>query len=127
MTSSPSHFKIIESCAAAPQTVFIDSGVVAALSLQQCILQSQQPSMTERPKGPRGKSLGAKRNVRIDGHLTSVHLEGAFWNAFKEIAAAQGTTTGRLITTIDHERQHINLSSAIRLFVLNYYRSRIRP
>jgi predicted DNA-binding ribbon-helix-helix protein len=61
----------------------------------------------------------------IDGHLTSVHLGDAFWDAFKEIAAAQGTMVGRLIATIDHERherQHTNLSSAIRLFVLDYYR-----
>jgi predicted DNA-binding ribbon-helix-helix protein len=57
-------------------------------------------------------------------------MEGAFWTALKEIAAAQGTTIGRLIATIDHERrerQHINLSSAIRLFVLDYYRSRMQP
>jgi predicted DNA-binding ribbon-helix-helix protein len=79
---------------------------------------------------PHQKSRVLKRNVRIDGHLTSVHLEDAFWDAFKEIAATQGTTTGRLIATIDHERhkrQHTNLSSAIRLFVLDYYRNRKWP
>ena len=82
------------------------------------------------PKHPRGKSQVFKRSVNIDGHETSVHLEDAFWDAFKEIAAAQGTTNGRLVAAIDserHERQHTNLSSAIRLFVLDYYRSRMQP
>ena len=79
------------------------------------------------PKAPRGKSQIAKRNVSLDGHKTSVALEAAFWFAFKEIAAAQQTTVGLLVETIDDERQHANLSSAVRLFVLDYYRSRCSP
>jgi predicted DNA-binding ribbon-helix-helix protein len=54
-----------------------------------------------------------------------VHLERAFWTALHEIAAAQGITRAQLIATIDsqrHDRQQANLSSAIRLFVLDYYR-----
>ena len=81
------------------------------------------------PKDPRGKSPLRKRSIRLDGHKTSVTLEDAFWDAFKEIAAAQGTTIGRLIATIGnerHERPNTNLSSAIRLFVLDYYRSRMQ-
>ena len=73
-------------------------------------------------KDPRGKSQVAKRSVTVGGHMTSVHLEDAFWVALKEIAAAQGTPVGRLVATIDSERQHANLSSAVRLFVLDYYR-----
>jgi predicted DNA-binding ribbon-helix-helix protein len=56
-------------------------------------------------------------------------MEDAFWTAFKEIAAAQRTSVSHLIATIEserHERHHTNLSSAIRLFVLDYYRSRMR-
>jgi predicted DNA-binding ribbon-helix-helix protein len=56
-----------------------------------------------------------------------VSLEDAFWDALTEIAAAQGTTVGRLFMAIDSERRarpHTNLSSAIRLFVLDYYRRR---
>jgi predicted DNA-binding ribbon-helix-helix protein len=86
--------------------------------------------MPKRPKGPLGKSQVAKRSVTVSGHMTSVHLEDAFWVALKKIAAAQGTAASQLIASIDSERrdrQHINLSSAIRLFVLDYYRSRIRP
>jgi predicted DNA-binding ribbon-helix-helix protein len=58
-----------------------------------------------------------------------VTLEDAFWNVLKEIAATQGTSGSRLIATIDNERrerQHTNLSSAIHLFILDYYRSRTR-
>jgi len=81
-------------------------------------------------KVPRGKSLLLKRSIKLDGHKTSVTLESAFWTAFKEIAAAQGTTLSHLVATIDSERRkhhHANLSSAIRLFVLNYYRSKMGP
>jgi predicted DNA-binding ribbon-helix-helix protein len=77
------------------------------------------------PKARRGKSLLRKRHIILDGHKTSVGIEDAFWTAFKEIAAAQGTSVSQLIATIEserHERHHTNLSSAIRLFVLDYYR-----
>ena len=81
-------------------------------------------------KAPRGKSLVVKRSIKVGEHLTSVHLEDAFWDALKSIAAAQSTPVGGLISTIDRERRkrhHANLSSAVRLFVLDYYRSRMRP
>ena len=81
------------------------------------------------PKHPRGKSLVIKRSVYFGGLKTSVHLENAFWVALKEIAAVQGTPVGQLIAAIDserRERQHNNLSSVIRLFVLEYHRSRVR-
>jgi predicted DNA-binding ribbon-helix-helix protein len=78
----------------------------------------------------RGKSLLRKRHIIFDGHKTSVTMEDAFWDAFKEIAAVQGIPVSHLIATIDRERrerQHTNLSSVIRLFVLDYYRSKVRP
>jgi predicted DNA-binding ribbon-helix-helix protein len=55
-----------------------------------------------------------------------VTLENDFWDALKEIAAAQGTLVSQLIATIDHERPRgsTNLSSAIRLFLFNCYRRR---
>jgi predicted DNA-binding ribbon-helix-helix protein len=76
---------------------------------------------------PRRKSLVVKRSVSLDGHRTSMALEDAFWDALKGIATAQGTSVGRLLETIDSERLHTNLSSVVRLFVLNYYRSRCSP
>jgi predicted DNA-binding ribbon-helix-helix protein len=64
------------------------------------------------------KSSIVKRSVVIDGHKTSVSLENAFWSDLKEIARAQETTLSNLLAKIDETRQHGNLCSAIRLFVL---------
>ena len=63
-----------------------------------------------------------KRSITIAGHKTSVSLEDAFWSDLKTIARAQGTTLGQLIARIDETREHGNLSSAIRLFVLAHFR-----
>lgn len=69
------------------------------------------------------KSPVVKRSIVIAGHKTSVSLEDAFWKALKEIAGARHVTLSDLVSTIDSERRHGNLSSAIRLFVLDHYRS----
>jgi len=58
-----------------------------------------------------------KHSVRIAGHATSVSLEPAFWMALREIAARRRTSVNALLTEIDAKRRG-NLSSAIRLFVL---------
>ena len=71
------------------------------------------------------KSPVVKRSVRLAGHKTSVSLEDAFWNALKEIAQKRLMTLRDLIGTIDSQRQQGNLSSALRLFVLEFYRSQI--
>jgi predicted DNA-binding ribbon-helix-helix protein len=71
------------------------------------------------------KSLVIKRSVVIAGHKTSVSLEDAFWKALKDIAHERDMTSSDLVAAIDSERQQGNLSSAIRLFVLDYYRSQI--
>jgi predicted DNA-binding ribbon-helix-helix protein len=68
------------------------------------------------------KSPVVKRSIVIAGHKTSVSLEDAFWTGLKEIAAKRDLTLSDLVATIDQDRQHGNLSSAIRLFVLDYYR-----
>jgi predicted DNA-binding ribbon-helix-helix protein len=78
--------------------------------------------MPRRPKGWFSKGASISSGVKPARAWT------AFWVAFNEIAAAQGTTIGHLIATIDHERherRHINLSSANRLFVLDYYRHQV--
>lgn len=62
-----------------------------------------------------------KRSVLIAGHPTSVSLEEEFWDALKEVAAARRQSVNALIEAIDAERAG-NLSSAIRVFVLNAYR-----
>jgi predicted DNA-binding ribbon-helix-helix protein len=68
------------------------------------------------------KSPVVKRSIVIAGHKTSVSLEDAFWTGIKEIAAKRDVTLSDMVATIDQERQHGNLSSAIRLFVLDHYR-----
>ena len=64
----------------------------------------------------------SKRSIVIAGHKTSVSLEDEFWNSLKEIARERGMTLTELVAAIDGNRQHANLSSAIRLFVLGVYR-----
>jgi len=70
------------------------------------------------------KSAVVKRSIVVAGHKTSVSLEDAFWRALKEIAAGRHMTLSELVAVIDSERRHGNLSSVIRLFVLDYFRSR---
>jgi predicted DNA-binding ribbon-helix-helix protein len=71
------------------------------------------------------KSLIVKRSVVIAGHKTSISLEDPFWKAFKEIAALHNKRLSELVASVDVERQHGNLSSAIRLFILDHCRSHI--
>ncbi len=71
------------------------------------------------------KSLVTKRSIIVGGHKTSVSLEPAFWNGLKEIASLRKLTLSELVGAIDSERPHRNLSSAVRLFVLDYYRTQI--
>jgi predicted DNA-binding ribbon-helix-helix protein len=68
------------------------------------------------------KSPVVKRSIVIAGHKTSVSLEDAFWAGLKEIAAKRDLTLSDMVAAIDQDRRHGNLSSAIRLFVLDYYR-----
>lgn len=68
------------------------------------------------------KSPVVKRSIVIAGHKTSVSLEDAFWDALKEIASGRRITLSDLVASIDSSRTQGNLSSAIRLFVLDHYR-----
>jgi predicted DNA-binding ribbon-helix-helix protein len=70
------------------------------------------------------KSKVVKRSIIIAGHKTSVSIEEAFWTSLKEIGRERNVTLSELVGAIDVERQHGNLSSAIRLFVLEHYQSR---
>ena len=69
------------------------------------------------------KSPVIKRSIVIAGHKTSVSLEDAFWKGLKDIAGTRDMTLSELVAAIDSDRRHGNLSSAIRLFVLDHYRS----
>ena len=63
-----------------------------------------------------------KRSISIAGHRTSITLEEPFWAALREIAGAQGRSIQSHVGRIDAERGEQNLSSAIRVFVLGYFR-----
>jgi predicted DNA-binding ribbon-helix-helix protein len=67
-------------------------------------------------------SLIMKRSIVLAGRKTSISLEDAFWRSLKEIARDRGVRASALIAAIDSGRNYNNLSSNIRLFVLNYYR-----
>lgn len=68
------------------------------------------------------KSPVVKRSIVIAGHKTSVSLEDPFWQGLREIALNRGMTLSDVVASIDTDRHEGNLSSAIRLFVLDYYR-----
>jgi len=70
----------------------------------------------------KSKSLVIKRSVVVDGHKTSLSLEDDFWHGVKHIAKERGVSLAGLVLEIDGLREHGNLSSAIRVFVLRYYR-----
>src|SRR5262245_32165328 len=76
-------------------------------------------------RGQAVKSSVIKRSIVIAGHKTSVTIEEEFWDSLKEIAGERNMTVTKLIGEIDANREHANLSSAIRLFVLGFYRDRI--
>jgi predicted DNA-binding ribbon-helix-helix protein len=71
------------------------------------------------------KSLVVKRSIVIAGHKTSVSLEEPFWTGLKEIAHGRHMTLSNMVGDIDTGRRQGNLSSAIRLFVLDDVRTRV--
>ena len=73
-----------------------------------------------------GSDIMRKRSVVIAGHRTSVSLESVFWSGLKEIADGRGLSVNRLVESIDSARA-TNLSSAIRVFVLQCYKEKERP
>jgi predicted DNA-binding ribbon-helix-helix protein len=77
-------------------------------------------------RGEAVKSSVIKRSIVVAGHKTSVSLEDAFWKSLKEIAGQRDMTLADLVAAIDGNREHANLSSAIRLFVLGVYREQRR-
>lgn len=60
----------------------------------------------------------AKHSLVIAGHRTSISLEDVFWDCLKELAMERGQSVASLVLDIDSARGEANLSSAIRVFVL---------
>ena len=77
---------------------------------------------------PAGKKRSArvtavKRSVNVDGHRTSLSLENEFWDGLREVARHKNLTVSALVATIASGRDRNNLSSAVRVFVLNHFRT----
>ena len=71
------------------------------------------------------KSAVTKRSVVIGGHKTSVSLEEPFWTEVRAIAESEQITVSNLLRRIDRERTNANLSSAIRVYVLENVRNKL--
>jgi predicted DNA-binding ribbon-helix-helix protein len=77
---------------------------------------AQEPEGAGFDKAPSVRVV--KHSIVIAGHRTSVSLEDAFWRALKEIAAKDGVSLAALVAKVDAGRAEANLSSALRVFVL---------
>ncbi len=66
-----------------------------------------------------------KHSVTIAGHRTSISLEDEFWQGLKTLADSRNKSLADIIRQIDKERGINNLSSAIRIAVLDHYKSQI--
>ena len=72
------------------------------------------------------KTAVLKRSIEINGKKTSISLEDEFWYGLLEIATYKKMAVPALVEQIDNRRKIINLSSAIRIFVFNYFRGPAR-
>jgi len=69
---------------------------------------------------PAGRPV--KRSFNIAGHRTSISLEGPFWDALKEAAAREDVPIVQLVARIDADRHGAGLSSAVRVWLLDYFK-----
>jgi predicted DNA-binding ribbon-helix-helix protein len=91
--------------------------------MSKSIVPSATPISEARDPGHRAhNSPVIKRSIIRNGHKSSVSLEDEFWDGLREIAAREGVTVSALVGTIDHGPNRRNLSSAIRVFVLDHFR-----
>ncbi len=103
----------------------IGCGMGEIVSFRRARIKAERRLAEKTASANRLKSPVVKRSIVIAGHKTSVSLEDAFWKGLKEIANGRDMTLSDLVAAIDSERQHGNLSSAIRLFVLDFYRNQL--
>ena len=68
-----------------------------------------------------------KRSFAIKGHRTSISMEAQFWEALQQAAALENSSLSGLVATIDAKRGDAGLSSAVRVWILDYFRKRSRP
>ena len=87
--------------------------------------RSNSPDFAREPKSGAGRPI--KRSFTIGGHRTSISLETAFWEALLTAAARERTPVSQLVARIDQERRGCGLSSAVRVWLLAYYRDGAPP
>jgi predicted DNA-binding ribbon-helix-helix protein len=96
--------------------------------MSKSIIPSVAPVSEARDPGHRAhNSPVIKRSIIRNGHKSSVSLEDEFWEGLREIAGREGVTVSALVGTIDHGPNRRNLSSAIRVFVLDHFRRNGAP
>src|SRR5437762_7892724 len=66
------------------------------------------------------------RNIIVSGHRTSMRLEPAMWRALSDIAEREGRSLHELCTMVHRLRRRSSLTSAVRVFILSYYRTLAR-
>ena len=85
-------------------------------------MASVLPQRASRAREPSLSTL-AIRNVVVAGRRTSVRLEPLMWEALRDIARDRGVAVNDLVTEIDHQRSSSSLTAAIRVYIVEYYRS----
>lgn len=66
-----------------------------------------------------------KRSIKIAGHSTSISLEEPFWMILKQLADEKNLSLNALVEGVDKKREDANLSSALRLYVLEELQNRL--
>lgn len=69
-------------------------------------------------------SLVRKRSLRIAGHATSISLEEPFWRLLANVAETEGLSIAAYVERIDAARSGVNLSSAIRVHLMEWMMAR---
>ncbi|HYM73056.1 MAG TPA: ribbon-helix-helix domain-containing protein [Stellaceae bacterium] len=84
--------------------------------------------LPRRPQGPREVPISSLtiRNIVVAGHRTSVRLEPVMWEALRDIARAEQVALNELVTAIDEHRDGLNLTAAIRVYIVDFYRRAAR-
>jgi predicted DNA-binding ribbon-helix-helix protein len=73
------------------------------------------------------RSTIVKRSIKLEGRKTSISLEDIFWTELKEIAHFQNVSVSELVCAIAATRNQGNLSSAIRVFVVEQLKNKEKP
>jgi predicted DNA-binding ribbon-helix-helix protein len=80
-------------------------------------------AIAARPISTLAATRPVKRSFAIRGHKTSISLEHAFWEALREIAQVRSQPLAQVVASVDEARGDAGLSGAVRVFILDYYRT----